>query len=163
MKSPTNHQFKITNFPVSSHQNVLKFQLRLRAWNVYRNWIKQHIVGIWNTKCGHLKWAFWSVISPKKCLYNCMKHNWSILKLHFLFYQNQYKCVFCIFFRKKCEQLFIYTLFIKDMSQQEHHTKENLSIMHIPKITVFHAFFRRFIKICNSTPNPSWTIFAPYL
>ena len=52
---------QITNFSVSSHQNVLYSLVAIANWNVYPNWIIWHILVIWNGKIGDLK----LVTSPK--------------------------------------------------------------------------------------------------
>ena len=49
---------QITNFSASSYQMCCIIQLRLQIWNVYRNWLIQHILVTWNRKIGSWNWLF---------------------------------------------------------------------------------------------------------
>ena len=59
----TNFKSPIFLFQVTKMCCVI--QLRLRIWNVYRNWIIPHILVIWNRKTGDLKLVIWLLTSPK--------------------------------------------------------------------------------------------------
>ena len=57
-----NHQFQITNFLFQVTKMCCIIHLQFWVWNVYPNWIIQHILVTWNRKIGD----FWMLTTDKE-------------------------------------------------------------------------------------------------
>ena len=99
-------------------------------------------------------------------LYNKMKHNKSILDLHFSYPTkiNTNEFFFLIFLENNIMQmtLKVYIIYHKYESKWVPHKRELIDLYVFQKSQYSVLLFWRYNKICNSTPNPSWMIYAPH-